>query len=113
MSLNADGISTIVTGAYEVFDYIAYGVSSVGDNDTELGDEIGRVESIDKTTYSTYFTILSSIDSTTANGRILSEFGLAVADTGDISSTQNYYPIIKTDSFEILIYSTIIVSNLI
>ena len=113
MSFNDYGFQTIVNATYTLFDYLAYGNGTVVDNATSLDNELGRILASEQINYNNYFEVISTIDKNTGNGYDLTEFGLAVANTGDISSTQQYFPLIKTSSFEVIIYSTVIYSGLI
>lgn len=110
--INTNGLTEISSATYELFDYLAYGTGSVSDNDTSLGSEAGRILATEQTNYGTYFTGLYSIGVSTANGNTLTEFGIATANSGDISSTYNSYPLIKTANYEIIIYATIVYSGI-
>lgn len=109
--INNNGLTEISSATYELFDYLAYGTGTVADNDAGLDSELGRILVTEQTNYGTYFSGLYSIGINTANGNVLTEFGMATANTGDISSTYNTYPLIKTANYEIIIYSTIVYSG--
>jgi len=95
MSLNTNGVTTIISSINNVFDYLSYGTGVVADNAIALTTEVDRADTPSVITGSNYFDLQFSIDETTSNGNTIKEYGLAVAATGDISSTDNYAPIEK------------------
>jgi hypothetical protein len=111
--INSDGLHTCVLATYDLFDYLAYGDGIIVDNATALTNELGRVLFSEQVAYTDYFENIFAIDAATGNGNTLIEYGLSVANTGDISTTQAYYPMIKTAGFEIIVYSTITYSGVI
>ena len=113
MSFNSNGISEIVNSTFELFNYLAYGDGNAGDNDTSLENEIGRNLVYDQVAYTDYFTITATIGLGEGNGYDLTEFGLAVDNTGEISSTYVNFPLTKNQNYEVIIYSTIQFTGLI
>jgi len=112
MSFNTSAISTIVNASDDLFMYLAYGSGVVLDNATALTTEIARADTPSVITKSNYFDLQFTIDETTSNGNTIVEYGLAVANTGDISSTDNYAPIEKIALIFALINIRTTVSNL-
>ncbi len=110
--MNINAHSLIISEIYELFDYLAYGTGEVADNSNTLVNEVGRADIVESTAHNTYFENIYNIPSSDANGEILLEFGLALADVGDISSTFENYPMEKNDSYEILITIRVFISNL-
>lgn len=112
MTFNTNGISTIVNASDDLFMYLAYGSGTVADNATSLTTEITRADTPTVITKSNYFDLQFSIDETTSNGNTILEYGLATANSGDISSTDNYAPIEKIALIYVLANIRTIVNNL-
>lgn len=111
--INSDGLHTCVLATYELFDYLAYGDGEVGDNDTALANELGRNAVYEQVAYDDYFEVIATIGLNEVNGYSLTEFGLAVAAVGDISTTELNYPLVKNINYEVIVYSTIAFAGLI
>jgi len=112
MSFNSNGFQTIVNTTYDLFDYLAYGTGTTLDNDTSVDSEINRILYNIQLAYDTYFTLTFNIDSSTSNGNILTDWGISELSSGLVRATDNYYPMLKTNNFEVIIYITISYSGL-
>jgi hypothetical protein len=110
MSFNTNGLQTMMDEIYTSYTYIAYGSGTVADNDTFLDTEIDRAARVEATRYNQFFECVYVIPSTDSNGEVITEWGLARADVGDIDSSFNNYPMEKTASYEILIIARVFMS---
>ncbi|MDD3093555.1 MAG: hypothetical protein PHC31_10410 [Clostridia bacterium] len=106
MSFNSNGISEIVDASKDLFTHLAYGAGSVADNATSLVSEVDRADTPTMFSYSDRFELQFQIDETEGNGNTIREYGLAVSDVGDISSTLTYAPIEKNALVYVLIQLT-------
>jgi hypothetical protein len=111
MSFNDNGRATIVDVVYDDFAYLAYGIGEVADNDTSLASEYDRVACDEATAYNYYFECIYNIPAADADGELITEYGLALADTGNISTTYLSYPLEKNTSYEILILARVVFRN--
>lgn len=109
---NNIGKSTMITDSENAFGYLACGTGDVTDNATSLVTEILRLDSPDILEGNNYFELVFQMDETTGNGNLFKEYGLAVDNTGDISSTGNGYPIDKNSLLYISINARVYFTNL-
>jgi len=100
---NDNGKSTMVDALKSTWAYLAYGHGAVADNATSLVSEDGRLATPTVDDQTTYFNLQFIMDAATNNGVLISELGLAVANTGNISATE--LPVnIDKNSFLYIIY---------
>jgi len=104
---NVNGMSTIITDTEGLFGYLACGTGAVADNATSLVTEIVRLDTPDILEGDNYWELVFQMDESTGNGNLFTEYGLALAATGDISTTGNGYPINKN----VLLYISINYKN--
>lgn len=108
---NNNGFATMIEALKNIWDYLAYGTGSVTDNATSLVSEEGRVDSPEIEEFDNYFNLIFTLDELEGNGLLIKEYGLATESTGDISTTDIYAPIDKSNLIYITVYVQTILEN--
>jgi hypothetical protein len=112
MSFNNNGFNTIILSIDDIWGYLAYGTGDVSDNDSSLETEVDRIDSPESVISTNYFDLTFTLSETEGNGNVITEWGLAKADIGYISSTDNYVPIDKNSDIYLDIYIRTYLINL-